>query len=306
MRAHGHPQASVAIESLIDELAYKIGMDPVAFRKKNLADPVYHRQLDRGAREIGWERRNPVPGGNPGVRRRGFGCAVGTWGGGGNNQCKVDVSVARDGSVLVAVGSQDLGTGTRTYTRAIVAEELGLQQKDVTEKIGNSTLGAANASGGSTPSASLAPSVKNGAYKARMAVAEKVAPLIGGIKPEEITFVNGNVSGGGKSLAWKQACAALPAAGVTARGEWQAELQGSGVDGACLAEVEVDGETGRVRPIKMVHVQDVGLPLNRLAIERQIKGGMIKSLGMALSQERVMDARLGIQCNTGFGDSTQQ
>ena len=280
----------------------RLNLDPLELRKKNLRDKVYHRQLDRGAREIGWDRRNKVPGATDGPLKKGIGCAVGTWGGGGNNQCKVDVSVARDGSVLVAVGSQDLGTGTRTYTRAIVAEELGLQQKDVTERIGNSTLGAANASGGSTTSASLAPSVKNGAYKARMAVAEKVAPLLGGIKPEEITFVNGNVSGGGKSLAWKQACAALPAAGVTARGEWQAELQGSGVHGACFAEVEVDVETGQVRPIKMVHVQDIGLPLNRLAIESQINGGMIQSLGMALWEERIMDARLGIQVNPGFGD----
>jgi len=302
MRAPGHPQASYAIECLLDDLAQRLNLDPLELRKKNLRDKVYHRQLDRGAREIGWDRRNKVPGATDGPLKKGIGCAVGTWGGGGNNQCKVDVSVARDGSVLVAVGSQDLGTGTRTYTRAIVAEELGLQQKDVTERIGNSTLGAANASGGSTTSASLAPSVKNGAYKARMAVAEKVAPLLGGIKPEEITFVNGNVSGGGKSLAWKQACAALPAAGVTARGEWQAELQGSGVHGACFAEVEVDVETGQVRPIKMVHVQDIGLPLNRLAIESQINGGMIQSLGMALWEERIMDARLGIQVNPGFGD----
>jgi xanthine dehydrogenase YagR molybdenum-binding subunit len=302
MRAPGHPQASYAIECLLDDLAHKLNLDPLEFRKKNLRDKVYHRQLDRGAREIGWDRRNKIPGATDGLLKKGIGCAVGTWGGGGNNQCKVDVSVARDGSVLVSVGSQDLGTGTRTYTRAIVAEELGLQQKDVTERIGNSTLGAANESGGSTTSASLAPSVKNGAYKARMAVAERIAPLLGGIRPEEITFINGNVSGGGKSLAWKQACAALPAAGVTARGEWQAELQGSGVHGACFAEVEVDVETGRVRPIKMVHVQDVGLPLNRLAIESQINGGMIQSLGMALWEERVMDARLGIQVNPGFGD----
>lgn len=302
MRAPGHPQASYAIECLLDDLAHKLNLDPLEFRKKNLRDKVYHRQLDRGAREIGWDRRNRIPGAAAGPLKKGIGCAVGTWGGGGNNQCKVDVTVARDGSVLVAVGSQDLGTGTRTFTRAIVAEELGLQQKDVIERIGNSTLGAANASGGSTTSASLAPSVKNGAYKARMAVAEKIAPLLGSIKPEEITFANGNVSGGGKSLAWKQACAALPAAGVTARGDWQAELSGSGVHGACFAEVEVDVETGRVRPIKMVHVQDVGLPLNRLAIESQINGGMIQSLGMALWEERVMDARLGIQVNPGFGD----
>lgn len=302
MRAPGHPQASYAIECLLDDLAQKLNLDPLEFRKQNLRDKTYHRQLDRGAREIGWDRRSKTPGASAGPLKRGLGCAVGTWGGGGNNQCKVDVTVSRDGSVLVAVGSQDLGTGTRTFTRAIVAEELGLQVKDVVEKIGNSTLGAANASGGSTTSASLSPSVKNGAYKARMAVAERIAPLLGGIKPEEITFANGGVTGGGKSLTWKQACAALPAAGVTARGEWQAELSGSGVHGACFAEVEVDVETGRVRPIKMVHVQDIGLPLNRLAIESQINGGMIQSLGMALWEERVMDARLGIQVNPGFGD----
>jgi xanthine dehydrogenase YagR molybdenum-binding subunit len=302
MRAPGHPQASYAIESLMDELAYKIGMDPVAFRKKNLKDPVYHRQLDRVAREIGWERRNPVPGGNPGPRKRGMGCGVGTWGGGGGPQCKVDVTVSRDGSVLVAVGSQDLGTGTRTYTRAIVAEELGLGQNDVAEKIGNSKLGAANASGGSTTTASLAPAVKNAAVNARMAVAEKIAPLLGGAKPEEVAFANGKVSAGGKSLGWKQACAALPSAGVSARGEWSADLAGRGVHGVCFAEVEVDVETGHVRPIKMVHLQDIGLPLNRLAAESQINGGMIQSLGMALWEGRVMDAQLGKQVNPGFGD----
>jgi xanthine dehydrogenase YagR molybdenum-binding subunit len=302
MRAPGHPQASYAIECLMDDLAYKIGMDPVEFRKKNLTDKVYHRQLDRGAREIGWDRRNQTPGGANGPLKRGMGCGIGTWGGGGGPQCKVDVTIARDGSVTVAVGTQDLGTGTRTYTRAIVAEELGLQTADVIEKIGNSTLGAANASGGSTTSASLAPAVKVAANKARMAMAEQLAPLLGSVKPEEISFGNGQVTGGGKSLSWRQAAAALPAAGVTARGEWRPDLAASGVHGVCFAEVEVDVETGRVRPIKMVHVQDIGLPLNRLATESQINGGMIQSLGMALWEGRVMDAKLGIQLNPGFGD----
>ncbi|MDT5121331.1 MAG: xanthine dehydrogenase YagR molybdenum-binding subunit [Acidobacteriota bacterium] len=302
MRAPGHPQASFGIESLMDELAYKLGMDPVEFRKKNLKDLAYHRQLDRGAREIGWERRNKMPGGGSGPLKRGMGCGVGTWGGGGNDQCKVDVTIARDGSVIVAVGTQDLGTGTRTYTRAIVAEELGLQLKDIIEKIGNSTLGSSNPSGGSTTAASLAPSVKDAAVKARLAVAEKIAPLLGGIKPEEINFTDGKVSGGGKSLTWKQACAALPSAGIAAHGAWRSDLAGHGVHGACFAEVEVDVETGHVRPIKMVQVQDVGLPLNRLAIESQINGGMLQSLGMALWEGRVMDAQLGLQLNPGFGD----
>jgi xanthine dehydrogenase YagR molybdenum-binding subunit len=302
MRAPGHPQASFAVESLVDELAYKIKMDPVEFRKKNLRDEVYHRQLDRGAKEIGWSRRNPVAGGNPGPKKRGLGCAVGIWGGGGNNQCKVDVTIGRDGSVLVAVGTQDLGTGTRTYTRAIVAEELGLGMNDIKEEIGSSKLGSANPSGGSTTAASLAPSVKDAAIKARLLVAQRVAPLLDNPAPEEVVFSAARISAKGRSLSWKQACAALPAAGVTAHGEWRADLQTRGIHGVCFAEVEVDVETGHVRPIKMVHVQDCGLPLNRLALESQINGGMIQSLGMALWEERVMDAQLGMQLNPGFGD----
>ncbi|HYK20472.1 MAG TPA: xanthine dehydrogenase family protein molybdopterin-binding subunit, partial [Pyrinomonadaceae bacterium] len=302
MRAPGHPQASFAVESLVDELAYKIKMDPVEFRKKNLRDEVYHRQLERGAKEIGWSRRNPTPGGNAGPVKRGMGCAVGTWGGGGNDQCKVAVTISRDGSVGVAVGTQDLGTGTRTYTRAIVAEELGLGIKDVKEQIGNSTLGAANPSGGSTTSPSLSPSVKDAAIKARMLMAERVASLLGNAKPEEVVFAGGNVSAKGQTLSWKQAAAALPAAGITAHGQWRSDLQARGVHGACFAEVEVDVETGLVKPIKMVHVQDAGLPLNRLTLESQINGGMIQSLGMALYEGRVMDEQLGMQLNPGFGD----
>src|SRR5882762_3070095 len=259
MRAPGHPQASFAIESLMDELAYKIGMDPVAFRKINLKDEVYHRQLDRGAREIGWAMRNPVAGGNTGPLKRGMGCAVGTWGGGGNNQCKVDVTISPDGSVSVAVGTQDLGTGTRTYTRAIVAEEFGLQVKDVIERIGSSKLGGANSSGGSTTAASLSPSVKDAAIKARLLLIERIAPLLDNAKAEEITFSGGSVKGKGKTLLWKQACAALPAAGITAHGEWRSDLQDHGIHGASFAEVEIDVETGHVRPIKLIHVQDGGL-----------------------------------------------
>jgi xanthine dehydrogenase YagR molybdenum-binding subunit len=302
MRAPGHPQASFAVESLVDELANKIKMDPVEFRKKNLRDEVYHRQLDRGAKEIGWSRRNPVAGGNAGPLKRGMGCAVGTWGGGGNNQCKVDVTISRDGAVVVAIGTQDLGTGTRTYTRAIVAEELGLGMKDVREQIGNSKLGSANASGGSTTAPSVAPAVKDAAIKARMLMAERVAPLIGNPKPEEVVFAGGNVSAKGQTISWKQAAATLPAAGITAHGQWRSDLQARGVHGVCFAEVEVDVETGHVKPIKMVHIQDCGLPLNRLAMESQINGGMIQSLGMALWEGRVMDAQLGMQLNPGFGD----
>ncbi|HXC68581.1 MAG TPA: xanthine dehydrogenase family protein molybdopterin-binding subunit [Pyrinomonadaceae bacterium] len=227
MRAPGHPQASFAVESLVDELAYKIKMDPVAFRKKNLRDEVYYRQLDRGAKEIGWSRRNPVAGGNPGPLKRGMGCAIGTWGGGGNNQCKTDVTISRDGSVVVALGTQDLGTGTRTYTRAIVAEELGLGINDVKEQIGNSKLGAANPSGGSTTAPSVAPSVKDAAIKARLLLAERVAPLLGNAKPEEIVF------SGGKRLGKREICGVETGGGIVAgRGYHRAWRVACGLAGA--------------------------------------------------------------------------
>ena len=154
----------------------------------------------------------------------------------------------------------------------------------------------------STTAPSLSPSVKDAAIKARMLMAERVAPLLGNPKPEEVVFSAGKVSANGKSLSWQQATAALPAAGITSHGEWRADLQARGVHGVCFAEVEVDVETGHVKPIKMVHIQNCGLPLNRLAMESQINGGMIQSLGMALWEGRVMDAKLGLQLNPGFGD----
>jgi xanthine dehydrogenase YagR molybdenum-binding subunit len=303
LRAPGHPQASFAMESLMDELAYKLGMDPLEFRKKNVTDPAWHRQLDAGAKAIGWERRNAAPGGGggKGPLKRGVGCGIGAWGGGGNPQCVVDVTIGQDGSVTAAVGSQDLGTGTRTYIRAIVAEELGLEVNDVVEKIGNSTYGNANASGGSTTTASLAPAVKDAAFNARTEMAKRVAAVIGG-EADAVMFDKRQVSGNGKSLTWKQACAALPAGGLSARGVWKPGLSDRGVHGASFADVEVDVETGKVRVVKMCHVQDCGLPLNRLALESQINGGMIQSMGMALYEGRVMDRDLGVMLNDGFGD----
>lgn len=301
LRAPGHPQASFAMESLMDELAYKLGVDPVEFRKKNVNDPAWHRQLDRGAREIGWERRNPTPGAGAGPLKRGMGCGIGAWGGGGNAQCQVEVTIAQDGSVTAAVGTQDLGTGTRTYIHGIVAEELGLEMSDITEQIGSSKLGNANASGGSTTAASLSPAVKDAAYNARIEMAKRVAPLLGA-QPDAILFDKRQVMGNGKSLSWKQACAALPAGGLKAQGKWQPTLAASGVHGASFAEVEVDVETGHVRVLRMCHVQDCGLPLNRTALHSQINGGMIQSMGMALYEGRVMDSDLGVMVNPGFGD----
>lgn len=306
MRAPGHPQASFAIESIVDELACKAGLDPLEVRLANLAhDAAWVRQLQRVAREIGWaEHPNRTAPGKPEGRWcTGIGFGVSQWGGGGGDECVVDVRIERDGSVSSAVGTQDLGTGSRTMVATIVAEELGLPLAAVRASIGSSRLGHANASGGSTTTASLAPSVKNAAWKARTKFAEHLAGVLG-TKPELVRFADGAVEdqASGKKLSFAQACALLPAEGLAARGEWVPALAGNGIQGAQAAKVRVDPLTGRVEVVKMVCVQNCGLPINRLTLRSQIAGGMVQALSYGLLEERLIDPDLGLALNANLED----
>lgn len=308
MRAPGHVQASFAIESALDELGYLAGVDALDIRKKNLTDQVYHRQLDRAAKEIGWEahpnKLAPQERPDAAGTKTGIGFAISTWGGGGHEECRVRVAVGRDGSLTATVGTQDLGNGTRTYVAAIAAEEFGLPLEAATARIGNTSYGRANASGGSTTAASLAPAVKDAAFNAAKALREHLAKGLGR-GAAELAFRGGSLveSSGGKALmTWKEACATLGSAGISADGEWRSELAGNGVRGAQAAKVQVDLSTGRVRVLKMVGVQDCGLPLNRTAVESQLNGGMIQALSYALHEERVLETGLGLMLNANFVD----
>ena len=309
MRGPGHPQASFAMESIMDDLAAKVGMDPIEFRKQNTNNPFYHRQLDMGAKELGWERRPKTPGGGTAYGqykslKRGMGCGCATWGGGGHPECQVDVFIKPDGSIAVQVGTQDLGTGSRTYTAGIVAEEFGLPVSAIETRIGNSKYGQANASGGSTTTASLAPAVKVAALNAKTQLFTSVAPMLG-VKPDELMAGAGKIYASkdpNKALTWKQACATLGTSGISARGEWSNALAGNGVHGAQFAEVEVDVETGHVRVLKMVGVQDCGLPMNRRAVQSQLNGGMIQGMGYALLEEHWVDANTGNMLNTSMDE----
>ncbi|MDP6761523.1 MAG: xanthine dehydrogenase family protein molybdopterin-binding subunit [Planctomycetota bacterium] len=304
MRAPGHPQASFAMESLVDELATAGGFDQVEFRKRNLADPVYHRQLDRVALEIGWpgHPHRSAPGDAEGIEAVGIGFGVSVWGGGGSaDACECEVRIERDGGVTSSMGSQDLGTGVRTYLAAIVAEELGLELSAVEARLGDNRLPKANASGGSVTTGSAAPAIKDAAHEARVAFAEHLAEVLG-VDTGSVTFDGGVVRAGKETLSWSAACETLPDEGLRARGVWREHLQASGVHGAQAARVRVDLETGRVRVEKMVCVQDQGLPLNRLALRSQINGGMIQALSYALLEERLIDPDLGLLLSDNLED----
>jgi len=311
MRAPGHPQASFAMESLIDELAYGLSLDPLVFRIKNLADPVHHRQLERVAHEIGWfeHAHRTAPGVPVDGRAFGIGFGVSIWGSRSMPRTVVEVRIEPGGAVTASTGVQDIGQGARTLVAAIVAEELGLPATAVRAHIGSTRLPPASFSGGSVTTGSIGPSIKDAAWKARLALAERLAPVLGA-EPGALRFAGGRVfvasaaaadgaaeapdGDAARSLSWEQATATLGKDPLVVNGVFQAHLRDEGVHGAQAASVEVDLLTGRVRVLKMVAIQDQGLPLNRLAIRSQMQGGMIQALSYALLEERVHDEQRGL------------
>ena len=306
MRAPGHPQASFAMESMVDELAYAVGVDPLTFRKKNLTNEVWHRQLDRVAREVEWDEHphKTAPGPADGNKQVGIGFGVAVWGSGSGPGSQCEVRIQPDGSISSTAATQDLGTGARTYVAAIVAEEFGLQVSDVTARIGESSFPPSAGSGGSVTTGCSAPAVKDAAHQARELFAERLATVFDA-QPDELAWQGGHVfvaSDESRSMTWKQACATLGNEPLSVTGEWRPQLRSQGVHGAQAAKVEVDTLTGELKVVKMVMIQDCGLVLNRLAARSQVNGGQIQALSYGLLEQRVHDPDLGVMLTDNLGD----
>ncbi len=327
MRAPGHPQNCILTEFAVDDLAAKLGIDPLMIRRKNLPpndpavkakDPIawagrrhdiYTEQLDIAVKLSGWKEKWHQPGQGPGSGpiKHGLGMAIHTWGGfaqgGQPNQCHVTIN--RDGSVSAETSTQDLGTGQRTVTAIVVAEILGLEPKDIHLKVGESNLGHSTGSGGSTTCPSQAPAALRGAQAALEDLFKKVGPRVGA-DPEKLSVEPGKVvdSSSGKSWSWKEFCARLGMDQAIGKGEWSSTMTGQNpnvssgqVGGVQVAEVQVDTETGVVLVKHMVAVQDCGLVVDRLTCESQIAGGVIMGLNYAVFEERIMDRATGRQVN---------
>ena len=308
MRAPGHPQGEFAMDSLMDELAEKLGMDPLEFRRINdtgETGKIRQAEYTLGAKEIGWHRRNSVPGAGSGVKKRGIGMGSGLWGGGGHAGTQARVTIHADGTVQAVTGTQDLGTGIRTVIAIIVAEELGLQPQDISVKIGDSQPGLpSGGSGGSTTTPSGAPVVKTAATAAKQKLFERIAPLLE-TQPEDLRAEDGVVyaaSDRTKSLSWSAAAGHLGMETISGNGAWHEGLSENGAAGTQFAEVEVDTETGEVKVIRIVAVQDCGLVMNRLTCESQINGGVLMGLGYALLENRIMDPQTGYMINPNLED----
>ena len=305
MRAPGHPQGAFAMDSLMDELAEKLGMNPLEFRRINDSNETRQAQYTLGAQEIGWHRRNSVPGAGDAVKKRGIGVGSGQWGGGGGRGTQARVTINADGTVEAVTGTQDIGTGIRTAIAIIVAEEFGLAPTDITVKVGDSGPGLpSGGSGGSQTTASVAPVIKTAAAAAKQKLFERIAPQLNA-PVADLRVGNRTiyvVSDRTKTIKWELATGQLGMETISEGGEWDEALRHPGVAGTQFAEVEVDTETGEIRVLKIVAVQDCGLAINRLTTESQINGGVIMGLGQALLEERFMDAQTGRMLNANLED----
>jgi len=308
-RAPNHPQAAVLTMCALDDLAAKLNMDPVEFFGKNLSltkqrETTYREELAIASDLMGWkEKWHPSSQSQSGVVVRGLGLSFHTWGGRGHaSDC--DLTIHPDGSVDIKMGSQDLGTGTRTCILIVAADTLGIPLDAIQLNIGDTNYPPSGGSGGSTTIGGVTSSTRRAAVEARDALFAKVAPALNA-QPEQLGCAKGMVAVKGdssKSLSWKEACSKLGAMPLTIRGKnpdksKPPDLTNSGVGGVQMADVEVDKETGIVKVRKMVAVQDCGLVVDLKTAESQCYGALIMGISYSLFEEKIMDQGTGRMLN---------
>jgi xanthine dehydrogenase YagR molybdenum-binding subunit len=308
-RAPNHPQAAVITMGALDDLAAKLSMSPLDFWLKNLditgpRKDTYREELSIAAELMDWNNKWKPRGTNLyGGVAHGLGLSIHTWGGRGHNS-DCDVTIHPDGSVEVKIGTQDIGTGTRTTITIVVAETLGLPVDAINLYIGDTLYPPSGGSGGSTTPGGVSSSSRRAAVDAREALFAKAAPALNA-QPDDLECFNGAVrvrSDASRSLTWKQACSKLGAMPVTARGKnpdksKPPDLTNSGVGGVSMAEVEVDTETGVVKVQKMVAVQDCGLIIDLKTAESSCYGAMVMGISYALFEEKLFDQQTGRMLN---------
>ncbi|HUA43996.1 MAG TPA: xanthine dehydrogenase family protein molybdopterin-binding subunit [Solirubrobacteraceae bacterium] len=299
-RAPAAPQAAFAVESLIDELAERLGIDPLELRLRNVAvvgDKAVSGQEFKvfGAREclerIGshplWSRRGALP------EDEGIGLAIGWWPGGYEPAaavCRLD----SDGRLTVVTGAADM-TGVETSFAAIAADAFGVSPDRVRVNYADtSSAPYAGMSGGSKITYTVGRAVELAALEAREQLLEVAAEELE-ISPEDLEIVDGTVQPVGvpaKAMALEQLAQKVLTFGSPYRpveGHGRVSLSPAPQSAAHLSHVRVDRDTGAVTVLGHVIAQDVGRALNPALVEGQMQGGATQGLGWALLEELAYD-----------------
>jgi len=305
-RAPNHPQACAITMTALEDAAAAVSMDPLDFFMKNIEmtgqrAQIYSDELKIAADLIGWKKSWHARGDKTaGPIKRGLGLSIHTWGGLGHpSDC--DLTIQPDGSVELKMGTQDLGTGTRTALNIIVADTLGIPMNAVKITIGDSRYPSSGGSGGSTTIGGISASSRRASLDALDQIFAKAAPALE-TAPEDLEAASGMIrvkANPSKAMTWAQACSKLGASPITVRGKnpGPGKLTDQGVGGAQMADVSVDVETGIVKINKIVAVQDCGLVIDVKTAESQVYGALIMGVCYALYEEKIMDAKTGRMLN---------
>jgi xanthine dehydrogenase YagR molybdenum-binding subunit len=312
MRAPGEAPGMLAVECAMDELAERLGLDPIELRIRNEPDQDPERRVPfstrnliacmrEGARWFGWERRPD----KPASRREGriligYGMAAAIRPNYlGPSAAKVGIDAT--GQVTAQLDMTDIGTGTYTILTQIAAESLGLPPSAIKMELGDTRFPRTAGSGGSWGATSSGWALQNacGALKQKIVEAARTSEHspFRGANVADASFADGEVRIGDRaeglaSLLARVAPGGLEAEGsVARRSEYQTYSQNG--FGAHFAEVGVDCDTGEIRLRRMLGVFAAGRILNPKTARSQMIGGMIWGVGAALMEESVMDPRYG-------------
>ena len=305
MRAPGEAAGMLALEVAMDEMAEKLGMDPIAFRAINDTQvdpekpdrPFSQRQLNlclsTGAQAFGWDKRQPKPAQTRDGRWLvGMGVAAAFR---NNMALRSGARVRLDhrGIVTVETDMTDIGTGSYTIIAQTAAEMMGITLQQVVVRLGDSNFPVSSGSGGQFGANSSTAGVYAACMKLREAVAEKL-----GLDPDKAGFTDGRVHLGSQSVPLGQAAVdgELVAEDAIEFGDLAQKYQQS-TFGAHFVEVGVDAATGEVRVRRMLAVCAAGRILNPKAARSQVIGAMTMGVGAALMEELAVDKRAGYFVN---------
>jgi len=308
-RAPNNQQLCYLTCSAMEDFAAKISMDPmevfkqaVEYAPKPRVD-LYKYQLDKAAELSDWKKLWKPRGSSTGTVKRGLGLGISAWGGGGHNSnCRTTINP--DGSVLVEIGTQDLGTGTRTVIVQVAAESLGLPMSKIKLAIGTNDLPPDAASGGSSTVGGVTVSTRRSTINALAKLFEVAAPALSA-QPEDLEAVDGHIRVKGspnKSITWETACKKIGPNKISEMGQFNRRqpapgMNDQGAAGVQIADVSVDTETGVVKVNRYTAVTDCGLIVNPRTAESQIFGGIIMGISTALYEERFLDQQTGKYLN---------
>jgi len=296
-RAPGAPQATFAIEQAVDELAGKLGIDPVEFRLQNASDEGDPQVNGMPWPRIGLKtvletiRDHPLYKNRSNDPNKGVGIAIGGWPG-GLEPCAANVKLNTDGSLVLQVGHSDI-TGTNTTFAMLVAEQFGTDLAKVKVQNGDTdTAPYAGMAGGSKTTFTVGPAVMKAAEAAREQVLTIAATELEA-SADDLEMVDGKVRVKGTDRELSVAQIATMSMGFGAKyepiygvGKSAHNDRAPGFAGQ-IAEVEVDPDTGQVKMTNYVTIQDVGKALNPAAVEGQIIGGTVQAMGFALYESMV-------------------